>query len=398
MVDRERELYDKVKNASGGLILHQNQIDDAGAQVIAEALRVNTALTGLNLPQNQIGDAGARAIAEALKVNTTLKELNLRENQIGAAGAQAIAEALKVNTTLAVLSLYQNQIGDAGAQAIAEALRENKTLKELYLYQNQIDDAGAHAIAEALKVNKTLEKLDLRGNQIGDIGAQAIAEALMVNKQLWWLDIRFNFIGKAGLQAIGEARQVNRILKTLLIDKQINPLAFSLLPRLATAEDLHNVFHLLASGLALEDQPTSLPALPAEIAELIMDKAHYWQGVQHAKREYFHVDTPDRVLKVTVPQGNSIRVKAIQVLRDWRKRPDNTGVCVFDLTVQDEQGDVQYEWAVHPTVVDSNLELVTILPASHPVIRQMRAGWQVQVRASKSPSDVQFESLYVGFV
>ncbi|KJE97306.1 hypothetical protein, variant [Capsaspora owczarzaki ATCC 30864] len=454
MTERQRELYDKVKNARDYLEVRCVEIGDTEAQIIAEALKVNTTATSLDLSENQIGDAGALAIAEALKVNKTLFWLSLNENQIGEAGAQAIAEALKVNTrlayldlglnqigvagaqiiaealkvnkTLSSLSLIDNQIGGAGAQAIADTLKVNETVTSLHLQENQIGDVGAHAIAEALKVNKTLSWLDLDINEIGDVGAHAIAEALKantavtalhleenqigstgaqeiaealkVNTRLAFLDVHLNCIGNAGLQAFDEARHVNRILKTLLIDKQINPLAFSFFPRMSTAEDLHNVFHLLTSEPAVEDQSAALPALPTEIAELIMDKAHYWQGVQHTKREWFHVDTPDRVLKVIVPQGNSIRVKAIQVFRDWRKRPDNTGDCVFDLTVQDEQGDVQYEWAVHPTVVDSNLELVIILPANHPVIRQMREGWQVQVRASKSAQDVQFESLYVGYV
>ncbi|KJE97230.1 hypothetical protein CAOG_07672 [Capsaspora owczarzaki ATCC 30864] len=373
MNSRQRELYDKVKNAKKHLDLAERQIGDAEAQAIAEALKVNTTVTELSLYQNRIGATGARAIAEALQMNKAVTTLDLRENQIGAAGAQAIAEALKVNTTLAVLSLYQNQIGDAGAQAIAEALRENKTVTRLGLYQNQTGDAGALAIAEALKVNTTLGLLDLR----------------------------FNCIGKAGLQAIGEARQVNRTLTTLLIDRQVHPRLFSLLPRrLATAEDLQNVFHLLASGQELKDQPISLPALPAELAELIMDKAHYWQGVQHTKRSHFY-DSPERILKVTLPQridGGSVRVKAIQVFRDMGNRFDSNGSSRFDLIVLDEQRAVQYECSVKPTLVDSSLELVTILPASHPVIRQMRAGWQVQVRASKSSRDVVFESLRVGYV
>ncbi|XP_004343533.1 hypothetical protein CAOG_07659 [Capsaspora owczarzaki ATCC 30864] len=276
-------------------------------------------------------------------------------------------------------SLHNNEIGDVGAQAIADTLKVNK-MKVLGVFT---DGGNVDSLEE---------------NHIGNIGAQAIAEALMVNKQLWWLEVHLNCIGNAGIQAINEARHVNRTLNDLSIYRQLNPLAFSLLPRLATAEDLHNVFLLLTSGQELEDQSAALPALPNELAELIMDEAHYWQGVQHTKREWFHVDTPDRVLKVTVPQGNSIRVKAIQVLRDMSNRSDSNGSSGFDLIIRDEQGAIRYECSVKPTLVDSSLELVTILPANHPVFRQMRAGWQVQVRASKSPSDVAFESLRVGYV
>ncbi|KJE91885.1 hypothetical protein CAOG_02949 [Capsaspora owczarzaki ATCC 30864] len=400
MNQSQRELYDRVKNATRWLELC-DMIDDEEAKAIAEALKVNTTLTAVCLDENQLDGAGAQAIAEALKVNTTLKDLYLWANWIGDAGAQAIAEALKVNTNLRWLDLIDNQIGDAGAQAIALALKANTTLTEYTLDKNQIGDAGAQAIAEALKGNMTVQKLYLRGNQIGDIGAQEIAEALKMNTTLTELDLRSNCIGNAGLQAIREASQVNRTLTRLKIDDQINPLAFSLLSRLATAEDLQTVFHLLTCEPVLEAQATSLPALPTELAELIMNEAHYWQGVHHTKRSRFYDDTPKRILKVTLPQGlngNSIRVKAIQVLRDMRNRSGSIDDTGFNLVVRDEQGAIRYECSAAPTFVDSHLGLVTILPANHPVIRQMRAGWQVQVRPNMSFIDVLLERLYVGYI
>ncbi|XP_004343810.1 hypothetical protein CAOG_07086 [Capsaspora owczarzaki ATCC 30864] len=420
MTERQRELYDQVKKASGQLDLDDNQIGVAEAQAIAEALKVNTTLIKISLQENQIGDAGAQAIAEALRANTTLKELLLHLNQIGDAGAQAIAEALKVNNTLTDLYLDENQIGDGGAQAIAEALKANATLSYVHLKHNQIGDGGAWAIAEALRVNSTVTVLSLRHNQIGDGGAWAIAEALKVNKTLIRISLDGNQIGDAGAQAIAEALKVNTTLTLLFLSRncfgvfgsqaideackgksgfqlflrdQINPLAFSFLPRLASAEDIQAVLGMLTGGLELENQPASLPTLPTEMADLIMDKAHYWQGVEKIKREDFDVDT----LKVTMPQGNSIRVKTIQVLRDWSERPKHTDDGAFDLTVRDEQGAVRHECTVHPTFVESNLALATIWPASTPILRQMREDWEVQVRPT-FPRDVLFERLYVGYV
>ncbi|KJE91288.1 TKL protein kinase, variant 1 [Capsaspora owczarzaki ATCC 30864] len=418
----QREVYDKVMNASGYTLMREYRLGDAGAQAIAEALKVNTGVTTLVLGENQIGDAGAQAIGEALKVNRTLTELLLSENQIGDAGAQAVADALKVNTSLTELSLDQNHISDAGAQAIAEALIVSTTLNSLFLRQNQIGNAGAQAIAEALTKNTTLTELHLSTNQIGDAGAQAIAEALKMNAMVTEIGLRENHIGNAGAQAIADALKVNTTLRYLnlsqncigsvgvraidkahkgnnthaiRIDGQISPLVFSTLPRFATAEEIQTVFCLLTSGLELEDQLASLPALPDELAERIVDEACYWQGVQHTKREWFADDTPDSILKVTVPRtidGNSIRVKAIQVLRDWNKQPRTTGDIVFDWIVRDEQGAVQYECASSPTLVDSTVALVTLQPPGHPIIRRMREGWQVQVRRSKSVQDMRFDS------
>ena len=64
--------------------------------------------------------------------------LGLRHNEIGDAGAAAIAEALKVNGTLRTLLLADNQIGAAGAAAIAEAAL--KALRTLFLFNNNLNE------------------------------------------------------------------------------------------------------------------------------------------------------------------------------------------------------------------------------------------------------------------
>ncbi|XP_004343702.2 hypothetical protein CAOG_06978 [Capsaspora owczarzaki ATCC 30864] len=406
MSESQRKLYDKVTDTSEWLRLNDYEIGDVGAQVVAEALKVNTTVTHLKLRQNQIGDVGARAIAETLKVNKTVVEVILSWNQTGDAGAQAIAEALKVNTTLFSLNLSSTQLGDAGARAIAETLKVNTTLKYLYLSRNQIGDAGAQAIAEAVKVNTNLIWIRLNTNRIGDAGAQAIAAALGENKTTTELHLARNCIGKVGVQALDEARKVNGILTTLDIWDQINPLAFSLLPRLATSEDWQSVFHLLTGRHEKENQPALLPALPAEIAELVMDEAEYLQGVQHIHQAWAKDHYVD-FLKLTMPRssnGNSIRVKAIQVLREqYEAKSDpfeqyEAKSGRFDLIVRDELGAVRYEWAAEAPVVGSNIQLVTISPTDHPVIRQMRAGWEVEVQFGQYYSFVRLAWLSVGYI
>ncbi|XP_004346424.2 hypothetical protein CAOG_05751 [Capsaspora owczarzaki ATCC 30864] len=378
--------------------LNKQQIDDAGAEAVAEALKVSTLLI-LELETNQIGEGGARAIAEALKVNTPLTTLMLHQNQIGYAGALAIAEALEVNDTLIYLGLNANQIGAAGAQAIAEALKVNRGLIQLFLHENQIGDAGAQAIAEALKVNKTLWRLNLDKNRIGDAGAQAIAETLKVNKMLIELSLRWNCIGNRGSQALDEARKVNGF-RELFSELQINPLVFSWLPRVATAEDLQTVFCLLTSGLELENQSASLPALPAEIADIIMEDAHYWQGVQHTRGNEFFEDKNHPPLSVTVPRdvtGSPIRMKAIQVIREMQFPDTTLGVC-FELSVRDGRGVARYQCAVKPTRIDSSIGLVLLRPGSHPIFEQLREGWEVLLQPSVYGMQVGIESLTLAYI
>ncbi|XP_004348395.2 pelle/IL-1 receptor associated Kinase [Capsaspora owczarzaki ATCC 30864] len=195
MTPEQRELYERVKNASSELPLSWPWMCDVETQTLAEALKVNTTLTQLDIPNRSLREDGAQAIAEALKVNTALTQLDLHNNQIGDAGAQAIAEALKVNTALIQLDLSRNLVGDAGALSISEALRANSTLQNLNLGSNQIGDAGARSISEALRQNKTLQILSLWFNQIGDAGALSISEALRENTTLQKLNLEFNQIG-----------------------------------------------------------------------------------------------------------------------------------------------------------------------------------------------------------
>ncbi|KJE97235.1 hypothetical protein CAOG_07676 [Capsaspora owczarzaki ATCC 30864] len=168
--------------------------------------------------------------------------------------------------------------------------------------------------------------------RVNNGGALAIAEALRVNKTVTTLSLRNNFIGHAGVQSLRKAQTVN-CRRSLTFDFQRDPLALSLLPRFETAENTQTVFNLLISGPEMKDQFATLPALPVEIAELIMDEASYWQGEQCAQHLSFYPRA------FTVPRnvnGASIRVKTIQALRDRKIPPD-----VFD----DQSGESSH----HPT-------------------------------------------------
>ncbi|KJE97820.1 TKL/IRAK protein kinase [Capsaspora owczarzaki ATCC 30864] len=280
MTESERELYDKVKNASGELTLKASQLGSAEAQAIAEALKVNTTLTQLHLMDNQIGDIGAQAMAEALKVNTKVTQLYLGTNQIGHGGAQAIAEALKVNTTLNDLDLGENMIGDIGAQAMAEALKVNTTLDYLDLSVNQIGDTGATAIVEALKANTTVTLIDLHENQIGDAGAQAIAEAVKVNNTLTMLYMDQNFLTEAGITSLrqtGNAEcKVDFDEYPLATQRVPSPADFQSAARAAanaTIEHLQLRSKLAAKGQELTAKDQELSAKDQELQQLRSDLA-----------------------------------------------------------------------------------------------------------------------------
>ena len=197
------------------LNLSHNQITEAGAQAFAIALAVNQTLRKLYLPCNHIGKSGIQALATALTVNHFLQTLVLDRNQIGDVGAQALATALEKNQSLQALHLISNQIGITGVQALANSLKSNQTLQKLVLNCNQIGDVGAQALGTALKVNQSLQKLELAQAQIGDVGMQALVVALKDNPFLTKLGIKENYIGDKGAQALGSFLQVNQTLQQL---------------------------------------------------------------------------------------------------------------------------------------------------------------------------------------
>lgn len=83
-------------------------------------------LTDVSLRNSHIGEEGARLIGSSLSTvptaNKNLLSLNLAFNSIGDAGANHIAQGLRLNRSLLCLSLSHNQIGDEGAARLAEVL------------------------------------------------------------------------------------------------------------------------------------------------------------------------------------------------------------------------------------------------------------------------------------
>jgi len=77
-----------------------NNIDDAGATHIAEALKVNTILTSVDLSSEWIISLKLRE--QDVFTDACVFKI---ENRIGVVGAAHIAEALKVNTTLTSTNL-----------------------------------------------------------------------------------------------------------------------------------------------------------------------------------------------------------------------------------------------------------------------------------------------------
>ncbi|KXZ54287.1 hypothetical protein GPECTOR_5g374 [Gonium pectorale] len=109
------------------LRLDGNKLGDGGAALLSLGLSGNTGLRELNLSRNSIRASGARSLARCLEgSNTTLLRLDLsgqRLEGLGAAGAEAMAQALRVNRSLEDLNLSSCSLTGAAAAVFAGAIR-----------------------------------------------------------------------------------------------------------------------------------------------------------------------------------------------------------------------------------------------------------------------------------
>ena len=136
-------------------------------------IRVNRSLISANLAGNDIGDAGAAALSDALKTNSTLETLELRSNEVGAAAARSLAGMLQVNRSLTSVNLLKNSLGDGAAAVVAAAKQQGniKTLcgtkdgqTEIDLGGNSLKAPDAVLLSFDLEFNRALKSANLASN------------------------------------------------------------------------------------------------------------------------------------------------------------------------------------------------------------------------------------------
>jgi Leucine Rich repeat len=199
------------------LILDNNDLYDAGVQLFAPALAVNSSLQSLSLKSCNIKADGAAALTQGLFYNGCLIALNLKHNSIADLGATYLAEALDHSGEsicgLLHLHLGNNYIGDQGAVAMSDALLHNNALQELILTQNMIKDEGGRALLHAISgdhtcSNTTLLHIDVKLNACSYGIAEKIARMLRLNRQREHNDMIAEFNREVGMLKDDERRLV----------------------------------------------------------------------------------------------------------------------------------------------------------------------------------------------
>jgi hypothetical protein len=195
----------------GSLIVRRSLVDNRTCVLLAQAL-VNDAsqLYSINLNTNDIGNAGAQMLMDALASNSKLAELNLSYNNLGrATKCGDVCGGLRRNTTLKTLTVSYNGITGAFMESLCDMIAENTGITDLQLAYNEITDEDMRFLSAALLRNTSVTKLGLAGNKIADAGAIYLAEVLKRNDTLVSVSLRNNFITDVGLEALADGLKTN---------------------------------------------------------------------------------------------------------------------------------------------------------------------------------------------
>lgn len=173
---------------------------DAGVKVLFDSLDEKNSLKHVYLSANGITPVGLESILEFYrKGKSQLETLFVGCNRIENKGAQILAEILKIDTKLVRFNAASSRIGAEGMQAMVEALRTHPTLMVLDIgytratmdlgeLGNFIEDEGAIYLAHLIGNSRKLISVNITHNHITQQGMQFIVDALEFNESLLHLD------------------------------------------------------------------------------------------------------------------------------------------------------------------------------------------------------------------
>ena len=169
-------LDEKMNFFTGSMLL---RLCDPSGRQLTKGLQLSeqtlVRIEALDLTSSKIGRMGPSAIM-CLQDLPCVQSLQLFDNELGDAGAKALKDALGKCKRLCSLGAGGNRIGDQGAEQLALLVRErtgsagksnvNHCLKELDMQDNRITDVGFLTLAEAAHSAGSLEELNLSYNSI----------------------------------------------------------------------------------------------------------------------------------------------------------------------------------------------------------------------------------------
>ena len=152
------------------VICGRNRLEDGSASAWAEAFRAHGGLVEVRMPQNGIRMDGISALVRGLSACPHLATLDLQDNTFGAAGAEAMADVLKLWPSLTFLNLSDCVLADEGeVSPVVEALADGSNLKleTLQLQNNNMETASFALLANGVLAGlPKLKSLELQWNDM----------------------------------------------------------------------------------------------------------------------------------------------------------------------------------------------------------------------------------------
>ena len=154
------------------LYLHENRIDDRGAEALAAALpRCN--LERLDIEKNNLTALGGRLLIRGAADASTLQEMCLFGDY------SQIPHVFAGRFKGEILLLDKGAMNDFDTQMVAEAFTVHRypQVKVLDLRMDRIGDQAAQALAEMLKGNEALREFHVSGQAISEEARSALLQA-----------------------------------------------------------------------------------------------------------------------------------------------------------------------------------------------------------------------------
>uniref|UniRef100_A0A8C5P4M6 Capping protein regulator and myosin 1 linker 2 n=1 Tax=Jaculus jaculus TaxID=51337 RepID=A0A8C5P4M6_JACJA len=142
------------------------------ASILLQALGTNPKLTTLDISGNALGDAGAKMLAKALRVNTRLRSVIWDRNHTSALGLLDVAQALEQNHSLKSMPLPLNDVTQAQRSRPELTARAVHQIQACLLRNNRADTSAS----ESASCLKPLDLISDRSEQEVNELCQSVQE------------------------------------------------------------------------------------------------------------------------------------------------------------------------------------------------------------------------------
>lgn len=199
------------------LVLANNNLTDACAEDLADALQINQHLKHVLLSRNRFTSTSIVSFNRVVLNCRSLKEYRIGSNPLGDLGVTMMKNALMHrDCRLQKLSLFDANLTDAGAEELCSAFSTSEYVTHLDVSRNAFTADSTSSFVGLIAASQSLESLDLSKNRLGDSGAHQLAEELRSPTcKLRKLGLRDNNLTDSGAQEFCSTLRANLSLRRL---------------------------------------------------------------------------------------------------------------------------------------------------------------------------------------